>query len=174
MAQAPTPTRWQTVSDSDADSDADSNSKNQPEPNLNRHTIVIINNANNYIDFIQGRCRLSERFVQRFSFGFGFALIAAAAGVGKNQQTSHLPLEFRVLTNLMVYFLGVFFCVSFILKCSLLFLYFCFFFFLANLSACCICLAVVGFLINLTPASAWHWIYGVLKSPTCKCGMNYG
>lgn len=129
MAQAPTPTRWQTVSDSDADSDADSNSKNQPEPNLNRHTIVIINNANNYIDFFQGRCRLSERFVQSFSSGFGFALIAAAAGVGKNQQTSHLPLEFRVLTNLMVYFLGVFFfCISFILKCSLLFLYLCFIF----------------------------------------------
>lgn len=107
MAQAPTPTRCQTVSDSFAvavaDSDADSNSKNQAEPNR----IVIINNANNYIDFIQGRCRLSARFVQRFSSACGFALIAAAAGVGKNQQTSHLPLELRILTNLMVY---AFFC----------------------------------------------------------------
>lgn len=103
MAQAPTPTRCQTVSDSFtvavAHSDADSNSKNQAEPNR----IVIINNANNYIDFIQGRCRLSARFVQRFSSACGFALIAAAAGVGKNQQTSHLPLELRILTNLMVY-----------------------------------------------------------------------
>lgn len=106
VAQAPTPTRCQTVSDSFtvavavADSDADSNSKNQAEPNR----IVIINNANNYIDFIQGRCRLSARFVQRFSSACGFALIAAAAGVGKNQQTSHLPLELRILTNLMAYY----------------------------------------------------------------------
>lgn len=64
--------------DSVSDSDADSKSE-RTKPN--RDTIVIINNANNYIDFIQGRCRLSVQVCVLVSLCTKVARVSATVSV---------------------------------------------------------------------------------------------